>query len=185
MEKLTSSKLRKECVRHSLLPCLFNIYVEYIMWSAGLDEAQIGIKIAWRNTKNLRYVDDTTPMAESEEELKSLLVKVKEESEKAGLKLNIQKTKVMASGPITSWQMDEETLETMTDFIYLFIFFLFWWEELQNHWRWWLELLNLKNKTKQTNKQTKNASSYLQEKNMLNFTAYWKTEILLSWQRSI
>ena len=72
-------------------------------------------------------------MAESEEELKSLLIKVKEESEKAGLKLNIQKTKVMASGPITSWQMDEETLETMTDFIYLFIFFLFWWEELQNH----------------------------------------------------
>ena len=122
MEKLTSSKLRKECVKHSLLPCLFNIYVEYIMWSAGLDEGQIGIKIAWRNTKKFRYVDDTTPMAESEEELKSLLIKVKEENEKAGLKLNIQKTKIMASGPITSWQMDEETLETMI--LYLFIYFL-------------------------------------------------------------
>ena len=153
MEKLTSSKLRKECVKHSLLPCLFNIYVEYIMWSAGLDEGQIGIKIAWRNTKKFRYVDDTTPMAESEEELKSLLIKVKEENEKAGLKLNIQKTKIMASGPITSWQMDEETLETMTYFTYLFIFFLFWWGELQNHCRWWLEPWNLKQTNKQTNKQ--------------------------------
>ena len=87
------------------------------MWNAGLDEAQAGFKIARRNISNLRYADDTTLMAESEE-LKSLLMKVKEESEKAGLKLNIQKTKIMASGPITSWQMDEETTETVTDFIF-------------------------------------------------------------------
>ena len=87
-----------------LSPCLFNLYAEYIMQNAGLDEAQAGIKIARRNINNLRYADDTTVMAESEEELKSLLMKVKEESEKAGLKLNIQKTKIMASGPITSWQ---------------------------------------------------------------------------------
>ena len=119
MEKLTSSKLRKECVKHSLLPCLFNIYVEYIMWSAGLDEGQIGIKIAWRNTKKFRYVDDTTPMAESEEELKSLLMKVKDESEKVGLRLNIQKTKIMASDPITSWQIDRETVEAVSDFVFL------------------------------------------------------------------
>ena len=85
------------------LPCLFNFYAEYIMRNAGLDEAQAGIKIAGRNINNLRYTDDTTLMAESEEELKSLLMKVKEESEKVGLKLNIQKTKIMASGPITSW----------------------------------------------------------------------------------
>ena len=89
-----------------LSPCLFNLYAQYIMQSAGLDEAQTGIKIAGRNIKNLRYVEDTTLMAESKEELKSLLMKVKEESEKAGLKLNIQKTKIMASGPITSWQRD-------------------------------------------------------------------------------
>ena len=87
------------------------------MRNAGLDEAQAGIKIAWRNTNNLRYEDNTTLMAESEEELKSLLMKVKEESEEAGLKLNNQKTKIMASGPITSWQMDEETVETVTEFI--------------------------------------------------------------------
>ena len=87
-------------------PCLFNVYAEYIMRNAGLDEAQAGIKIARRNTNNLRYADDTTLMAESEEELKSLLMKVKEESEKAGLKLNVQKPKIMASGPITSWQID-------------------------------------------------------------------------------
>ena len=90
------------------------------MWNAGLDEAQAGIKIAGRNINNLRYADDTTLMAESEKELKSLLMKVKEESGKAGLKLNIQKMKIMASGPITSWQMDGETMETVTDFIFLF-----------------------------------------------------------------
>ena len=89
------------------------------MQNAGLDEARAGIKIAWRNINNLRYTDDTTLMAESEEELKSLLMKVKEESEKAGLKLNIQKTKIMASGPITSWQIDGETMETVTNFIFL------------------------------------------------------------------
>ena len=94
-----------------LSPCLFNFYAEYIMRNAGLDEAQAGIKIAWRNINNLRYADDTTLMAESEEELKSLLVKVKEENEKVGLKLNIQKTKIMASGPITSWQIDVETVQ--------------------------------------------------------------------------
>ena len=89
------------------------------MWNAGLDEAQGGIKIAWRNIDNLRYADVTTLMAESEEELKSLMMKVKEESEKASLKLNIQKTKIMASGPITSWERDGETMETVTDFIFL------------------------------------------------------------------
>ena len=88
------------------------------MWNAGLDEAQAGVKIARRNINNLRYADDTTIMAESEEELKSLLMKVKEESEKVGLKLNIQKTKIMASGPVTSWQKDKETVETVTDFIF-------------------------------------------------------------------
>ena len=99
--------------------CLFNLYAEYILQNAGLDEAQAGIKIAGRNINNLRYEDDTTLMAESEEELKSLLTKVKEESEKSGLKLNIQKTKIMASGPITPWQIDGETMETVTDFIFL------------------------------------------------------------------
>ena len=89
------------------------------MWNAGLDEAQAGIKTARKNINNLRYTDDTTLKAESEEELKSLLMKVKEESEKVGLKLNIQKTKIMASGPITSWQIDRETMETVTDFIFL------------------------------------------------------------------
>ena len=102
-----------------LSPCLFNFYAEYIMWNAGLDEAQDGIKIAGRNINNLRYADDTTLMAESEEELKSLLRKVKEESENVGLKLNIQKTKIMASGPITSWQIDGETVETVIDLIFL------------------------------------------------------------------
>ena len=97
-----------------LSPCLFNLYAEYIMQNAGLDEAQAGIKIAGRNINNLRYADDTTLMAESEEDLKSLLMKVKEESEKVGLKLNIQKTKIMASGPITSWQIDGKTVETVT-----------------------------------------------------------------------
>ena len=97
------------------------------MRNAGLEEAQAGIKIAWRNLNNLRYADDTTLMAESEEELKSLLMKVKEESEKFGLKLNVQKTKIMASGPVISWQIDGETIETVTDFIY---------GGLQNHCRW-------------------------------------------------
>ena len=99
-----------------LSPCLFNLYAEYIMRNAGLDEAQAGIKIAGRNINNLRYADDTTLTAESEEELKSLLMKVEEESEKVGLKLNIQKTKIMASSPVTSWQIDGET---MVDFIFL------------------------------------------------------------------
>ena len=99
-----------------LSPCLFNLHAEYIMRNAGLEEAQAGIKIAGRNINNLRYADDTTLMAESEE-LKSLLMKVKEESEKVGLKLNIQKTKIMATDPITSWQIAEETVETMSDFI--------------------------------------------------------------------
>ena len=102
-----------------LSPCLFNFYAEYIMRNAGLDEAQAGIKNAGRNINNLRYADDTTLMAESEEELKNLLVKVKEESEKVGLKLNIQKTKIMASGPITSWEIDGKTVETVSDFIFL------------------------------------------------------------------
>ena len=97
---------------YMLSPCLFNLYAEYIMWNAGLDEAQAGIKIARRNINNLRYANDTTLMAESEEELKSLLMKVNKEREKAGLKLSIQKTKIMASGPITSWQIDGETMET-------------------------------------------------------------------------
>ena len=101
-----------------LSPCLFNLHAEYIMRNAGLEEAQAGIKIAGRNINNLRYPDDTTLMAESEEELKSLLMKMKEQSENVGLKLNIQKTKIMVSGPITSWQIDGETVETVTDFIF-------------------------------------------------------------------
>ena len=101
-----------------LSPYLFNFYAEYIMRNAGLEEAQAGIKIGGRNINNLRYVDDTTLMAESEEELKSLLMKVKEESEKVGLKLNIQKTKIMASGLITSWQIDGETVEAVADFVF-------------------------------------------------------------------
>ena len=100
-----------------LSPCLFNFYAEYIMRNAGLEEAQPGIKIGGRNINNLRYADDTTLMAESEEELKSLLMKVKEDSEKVGLKLNIQKTNTRASGPITSWEIDGKTVETMSDFI--------------------------------------------------------------------
>ena len=101
-----------------LSPCLFNFYAEYIMRNSGLDETQAGIKIARRNISNFRYADDTTLMAESEEELKSLLMKMKEESENVGLKVNIQKTKIMASGPITSWQIDGKTMETVTDFIF-------------------------------------------------------------------
>ena len=104
-----------------LSPCLFNLYAAYIMVNAGLDEAQAGIKIVGWNINNLRYADDTTLLAESEEELKSLFMKVKEESEKVGLKLNIQKTKIMASGPITPWQIDGETMETVTDFVYFLI----------------------------------------------------------------
>ena len=100
-----------------LSPCLFNFYAEYITRNAGLEEAQAGVKIAWRNINNLRYSDDTILMAESEEDLKSLL-KVKEESKKVGLKLNIQKKKIMASGPITSWEIDGETVETVSDFIF-------------------------------------------------------------------
>ena len=100
-----------------LSSCLFNLYAEYIMKNAGLDEAQAGIEIAGRNINNLRCADHTTIRAESEEELKSLLMKVKEENEKVSLKLNIQKTKIMASGPIASWQADEETMETVRDFI--------------------------------------------------------------------
>ena len=109
-----------------LSPCLFNLHAQYIMRNAGLDEAEAGIKIAGRNINHLRYADDTTLMAESEEELKSLLMKMKEESEKVGLKLNIQKTKIMASGLITSWQIGGETMETIRDY------FL----GLQNHSRW-------------------------------------------------
>ena len=103
--------VRQGCI---LSPCLFNLYAEYIMRNAELEEAQVGIKIAGRNINNLRYADDTTLMAESEEELKSLLMKLKEESEKVGLKLNIQKTKIMASGPITSWEIDGETVEAVS-----------------------------------------------------------------------
>ena len=110
-----------------LSPCLFNLYAEYIMRNAGLDEAQSGSKTARRNINSLRYTDDTTLMAESEEELKSLMMKVKEESEKTGLKLSIQKVKIMASRPITSWQIDGETVETVTEFTL---------GRLQNHCRW-------------------------------------------------
>ena len=112
----TGHGTREGCISPS---CLFNLYAEYMMRNAGLEEAQAGIKIAGRNINNLRYGDDTTLMAESEEELKSLLMKVKEESEKVGLKVNIQKTKIMASGPITSWQIDGETVETVSDFNFL------------------------------------------------------------------
>uniref|UniRef100_A0AC11DF74 Uncharacterized protein n=2 Tax=Ovis aries TaxID=9940 RepID=A0AC11DF74_SHEEP len=115
--------VRQGCL---LSPCLFNLCAEYIMRNAGLEEAQAGIKIAERNIKNLRYADDTILMAESEEELKSLLMKVKEESEKVGLKLNMQQTKIMASSPNTSWQRDGEAVETVADY--------FW--GLQNHCRW-------------------------------------------------
>ena len=114
--------VRQGCI---LSPCLFNFYAEYIMRNAGLEEAEAGIKIAGRNINNLRYADDTTLIAESEEKLKSLLMKVKEKSKKVGLKLSIQKMKIMASGPITSWEIDGETMETVTDY--------FW--GLQNHCR--------------------------------------------------
>ena len=110
-----------------IVTLLIYLYAEYIMRNAGMEEAQAGIRISGRNVNNLRYADDTTLMAESEEELKSLLMKVKEESEKVGLKLNIQKTKIMASGPITSWEIDGKTMETVSEFIFL---------GLQNHCRW-------------------------------------------------
>ena len=103
----------------TLPPCLFNLYVEYIMRNTGLDEAQAEIRIARRNSNNIRYAGDTTLMAESKEELKSLLMKVKKENENVGLKLNIRKTKIMASGSITSWQIDGETMETVRGFIFL------------------------------------------------------------------
>ena len=106
--------VRQGCI---LSPCFFNFYAEYIMRNTGLEETQAGIKIAGRNINNLRYTDDITPREESKEQLKSLLMKVKEESEKVGLKLNIQKTKIMASGPIISWQIDGETVKTVSDFI--------------------------------------------------------------------
>ena len=115
--------VRQGCI---LSPCLFNLYAEYIMRNAGLEETQAGIKIAGRNINNLTYAGDTTLMAESEEELKSLLMKVKVESEKVGLKLNIQKMNIMASGPITSWEIDGETVETVSDYF----------GGLQNHCRW-------------------------------------------------
>ena len=110
-----------------LSPCLFNLYAEYIMRNAGLDEVQAGIKIAKRNINNLRYADDTTIMADSEEELKSLLMKVKQKSEKVGLKLSIQRTKIMACSPFTLWQIDGETMKTVRDFIFL---------SSKNHCRW-------------------------------------------------
>ena len=119
MKQWTGSKWKGVCQGCILSPCLFNLYAQYIMWNARLNEVQAGIKTAKRNINNLRYADDTTLMAESEEELKSLLMKVKEDSEKDCLKLNIQKTEIMASSPITSWQIDGETMETVTDFIFL------------------------------------------------------------------
>ena len=108
--------VRQGCI---LSPCLFNLYAEYVIQNARLDEAQTGVKIAGRNINNLRYADNITLMAESKQELKSLLMKVKEESEKTGLKLNLQKMKIVASSPITSWQIDGETMETVTEFIFL------------------------------------------------------------------
>ena len=125
----TEKGAHQECI---LSAHLINLHAEYIMWNAWLEEAQAEITTAVRNINNLRYADDTTLMAESEEELTSLLMTVKEESEKVGLKLNIQKTKIMASGPITSWQTDGETVETVTDFI----------SGLQNDCRWWSQPLN-------------------------------------------
>ena len=127
MEQQTGAKQEKEYIKAVYChPAHLTYYAEYIMRNVGLDEAQAGIKIARRNMNNIRYADDTTLMAESEEELKSLLMKVKEESEKVGFKLNIQKTKIMASGPNTSCQIDGETMETMRDYF----------GGLQNHCRW-------------------------------------------------
>ena len=120
----TGKEVLQSCIPS---PSLFNVYAEYIMRNTGLEEARAGIKIAGRNINNLRYADDTTLMAESEEKLKSLLMKVKEESEKVDLKLNIQKMKILASGPITSWEIDGETVETVSEFTFF---------GLQNHCRW-------------------------------------------------
>ena len=132
MEQQTGSKSGKEYIKAVYChPAYLTFMQSTSCENARLDEAQAGIKIAGRSINNLRYADDTTLMTESEEQLRSHLMKVKEESEKFGLKLNIQKTKIMASGPITSWQIDGETLETVTDF--------FW---LQNHCRWWLQPWN-------------------------------------------
>ena len=134
MEQQTGAKQEKEYVKAVYChPALFNLYAEYIMRNAGLDEVQAGTKISGRNINNVGYADETTLLAESEEELKSLLMKVKEESEKTGLKLNIQETKIKTSGPITSWQIDGESMETVTDFYS---------GELQNHCRWWLQPWN-------------------------------------------
>ena len=128
--KLGVSQIGKGVPQDCILsPCLVNLYAEYTIRNAWMDEAQAGIKIAGRNINTLRYADDTTLMAESKGELKSLLIKVKEQSKKVGLKLNIQKTKIMAFGPITSWQIDGETMETVTDFIF----------GVQNHCRRWLQ----------------------------------------------
>ena len=132
MEQQTGSKSGKEYVKAVYCHPAYLTYTQSTSWETGLDEAQAGMKIAGRNISNLRYADDTTLMAESKEELKSLLMKVKEESENVGSKLNIQKTKIMASGPTTSWEIDGETVETVTDS------FL----ELQNHCRWWLQPCN-------------------------------------------
>ena len=128
MEQQTGSKLGKEYIKavYCHPACLTYMQSKYIMRNTGLDEGQAGIKIAGRNINNLRYADDTTLMAESDEELKSLLMKVKEESERVGLKLNIQKTKIMASGPISSWQIDGKTVETVRNYFF----------GLQNHCRW-------------------------------------------------
>ena len=134
MEQWTGFKSGKEYIKAVYChPAYLTYNAEYVMRNAGLEEAQAGIKIAGRNIKNLRYADDTTLMAESEKELKSLLIKVKEESEKVGLKFNIQKTKIMASGPITSWEIDGETVETSVRLYF---------GGLQNHCRWWLQPWN-------------------------------------------
>ena len=127
MEQWTCCKLWKEYVKAVYCHLVFfNLYTEYIMWNARLEETQAAIKIAWRNINNFRYADGTTLMAESKEKLKSLLMKVKKESEKVGLKLSIHKTKILTSSPITLWQIDEEKMETVRDFIF------------KNHCRWWL-----------------------------------------------
>ena len=133
MEQQMVPNGERTCQGCILSPCLFNVYAEYIMRNAGLDEAQVGIKIARRNISNLRYADDTTLMAESEEGLKSLLMKVKEESEIFGLKFNIQKAKIMASGPITSWEIDGEKWKQCQTFIF---------GGLKNHCRWGLQPRN-------------------------------------------
>ena len=134
MEQQTGSKLGKEYIKAVYCHPAYLPYMQSTSWKTGLDEAQDGIKIAERNINNLRYAEDTTLMAESEEELKNLLIllKVKEENEKVGLKLNIQKTKIMASCPITSWQIDGETVATAADYF----------SGLQNHCRWWLQPWN-------------------------------------------